>query len=204
MLIENSTMSEAGASKTPSGGYELYMYSRVYRLAHCCMVVALCFGWNKNPTEAKLNSSDTSLLIRRLGELCPNVFRDKAKNLTKAIINMITKKAKEYIDGLWSMNNWSYSVSRNADYYISTTYLDWFIEEITSISSVQMVFALSTSQKLKGNYLHILIYGENIARFQLASLPKFKNHKIINVKRRQIQKHTLRNVLRHQWLLKEG
>ena len=44
MLIENSRMSEAGASKTSSGGYKPYMYSRVYRLTHCCMVVALCLG----------------------------------------------------------------------------------------------------------------------------------------------------------------
>jgi len=44
MLIENSRMSGAGASKTPSGGNKLYMYSRVYSLAHCCMVVALCLG----------------------------------------------------------------------------------------------------------------------------------------------------------------
>ena len=73
MLIENSRMSEAGASKTSSGGYKPYMYSRVYRLTHCCMVVVLCLGWNGNSTEVKLNSSDTSLLIKRLGELCPKV-----------------------------------------------------------------------------------------------------------------------------------
>ncbi len=40
MLIENSRMSEAGASKTPSGGYKLYMYLRVYRLTHCCSVMS--------------------------------------------------------------------------------------------------------------------------------------------------------------------
>ena len=44
MLIENSRMSEAGASKTPSGGYKPYMYPRVYRVTHCCKVVALCLG----------------------------------------------------------------------------------------------------------------------------------------------------------------
>ena len=70
MLIENSRMSEAGASKTPSGGYQLYMYPRVYRLTHCCIVVALCLGWNGNSTEAKFNSRDTFLLLEVLGEVC--------------------------------------------------------------------------------------------------------------------------------------
>ena len=90
MLIENSRMSEAGASKTPSGGYGLYMYSRVYRLTHCCIVVALSLGWNGNSTEAKFNSIGTYLFIDGKGKcvflnLTKGVSNDKSKNLTKAI-----------------------------------------------------------------------------------------------------------------------
>ena len=70
MLIENSRMSEAGASKTPSGGYKPYMYPRVYRVTHCCMVVALRLGGNGNSTEAKLNFRVTFLLLEGLGEVC--------------------------------------------------------------------------------------------------------------------------------------
>ncbi len=96
---------------------------------------------------------------------------------------MITKKAKEYIDGLWSMNNWNYSVIISADFIISTLYLDRLINEIMSITGAQTVFALSTSERSKGNYIYVLIHGENITRFQLTSLSKFRDHDIINVKR---------------------
>jgi hypothetical protein len=109
---------------------------------------------------------------------------------------MITKKAKEYVDGLWSMNRWNYSVIISADFIISTSYLDRLINEITSITGAQTVFALSTSGRSKGNYIYALINGENITRFQLTSLSKFKNHDIINVKRIK-SKNEIYGLLKH-------
>ena len=109
---------------------------------------------------------------------------------------MITKKAKEYIDGLWSMNRWNYSVIISADFIISISYLDRLINEITSITGAQTVFALSTSGRSKGNYIYVLIHGENITRFQLTSLSKFKNHDIINVKRIK-SKNEIYGLLKH-------
>ena len=50
MLIENSRMSEAGASKTPSGGYKLYMYLKSLQID------ALLYGCSvMSRVERKLN-----------------------------------------------------------------------------------------------------------------------------------------------------